>query len=309
MRVVTCKLERWIQMAALLSLATCCSGAAMAQPDIGPLEISVVEPAQESATGGDLNRATEGGVSGVVNPTEPLAKGVDESNAPSLFLKAAEAYEEGNYQSAAVSYRILVDAGFGTADVHYNLANALLRSGELGRAIGAYRRAQILRPRDQDVRANLSFARDSTKDDVAPPAPPSWSRTLFFWHHALSFEETVKLLLVVLALFWTVVAVLALRLAWRPKALAGGLLIIALALLASVGYRWRSPQRIAVVLPSQTDVFSGTDLQSRVIFNLHAGTELEVATSGAAWTQFRMPDGQRGWLPTEHLEIVDSASL
>ena len=261
-----------------------------------------VDPGGIASSGGEMS-----GTGALTEQTTGTA--IDATTAPALFLKAAEAYEAGQYANAATGYRSLVEAGFGTADVHYNFANALLRSGELGRAIASYRRAQILRPRDQDVEANLSFARNSTKDAVAPPTPPSWARTVFFWHHALSFGETVKLLIIVLALFWLVVAIVSLRLAWRPTALAGVLLVMAAALLASVVYRSQSPQRIAVVLPAQTDVFSGTDLQSRVIFNLHAGTELEVAATDTSWTQFRMPDGQRGWLPTEHLEIVDASSL
>src|SRR4030095_9977885 len=45
----------------------------------------------------------------------------------------------------------------------FNLGNACFKSGQIGRAIVAYRRAENSTPRDPDVRANLKFARNQVK--------------------------------------------------------------------------------------------------------------------------------------------------
>ena len=88
-----------------------------------------------------------------------------------VFVNANAAYEAGDWERAVELYSALLAHGHGSARVHYDLGNAFLRNGELGRAIAAYRRSQALQPREQDLRANLEFARRATKDALAPPRP------------------------------------------------------------------------------------------------------------------------------------------
>lgn len=235
---------------------------------------------------------------------------VMEDDAPSLFVQAGAAYREGRYSEAAARYQELVERGFDGADVRYNLGNAYLRSGELALAIAEYRKALILDPRDRDARANLAFARQSATDAVAPPAPAAWRRALLFWHDSMGWGEKVRLALVLALGFWLL---LALRL-WRGRWLgtvwpAGLLALIALILTASAVAEKVIPTKVAVILPVQVDVYSGTDLRSQVIFNLHSGTEVRVEQSDVEWTEFTLSDGRRGWLPTEQLAVVDSRRL
>ncbi len=66
--------------------------------------------------------------------------------------RANDAYGAGDFAAAIAGYRALLDAGHDHPLLHYDLGNAYLRDGELGRAIASYRRAAAGAPRDQDVR-------------------------------------------------------------------------------------------------------------------------------------------------------------
>src|SRR6476659_1044175 len=73
------------------------------------------------------------------------------------FDQANKLYEQGKYGEAASGYGKLAQAGQVSSALYFNLGNALLKSGELGRAILNYRLAQRLAPRDPDIRVNLRF--------------------------------------------------------------------------------------------------------------------------------------------------------
>lgn len=139
----------------------------------------------------------------VVAGGEPLRP----SDPAEVFVAANSAYEQGDFPLAIELYRQLVAGEGADGRIHYNLGNAYLRNGELGHAIAELRQGRTLLPRDEDIRANLAFARDSTKDDIDPPGPSPVLSTLLFWHYALSVSELLKATVVVNLLFWGVAIV------------------------------------------------------------------------------------------------------
>lgn len=222
-----------------------------------------------------------------------------------IWVGANLAYEERRYAEAIQLYGRLMATGYDAGHLHYNVGNASLRNGELGRAIAAYRRAQRRRPRDRDLLANLSFARKSAQDAIEPPEPSRALSTLLFWHYGLSPAELAGAAAVSSLLFW---GVLALRLRWREsESLRWAALILLIPLLAvsaSCAVRWALPRHSAVVIPQEIDVRSGPDPGSVVLFKLHAGTELPTVGRQDGWLRIALPTGQQGWIRGEYAEEV-----
>ncbi len=222
-----------------------------------------------------------------------------------LLVSANSAYEGGDYERAVVLYRQLILGGAESGLAHYNLGNAYLRSGQLGRAIASYRRALALEPRNQDAQANLGFARRSARDAIDPPEPAPLMRALFFWHYGLSRADMIRVGALFNLLFWGALSLLLVR--RDSEALRWLALILAVFVVGSVGSLVAgsvAPTRVAVVVPQEIDVYSGTDLESVVRFKLHAGTEVRMASERGAWLRIELPDGQQGWIEREHAEVV-----
>jgi tetratricopeptide (TPR) repeat protein len=222
-----------------------------------------------------------------------------------LFVGANAAYEAGEHERAVELYSAIVAQGAGDGRVDYNLGNAFLRNGELGRAIAAYRRALVLRPRDHDIKANLAFARKTAKDAIQPPRPSAVLETLFFWHYELSRAELAWAALVCNLLLW---AALAVRL-YRPgsELLRWSVIVFLLVLLASGGslaIRTLVPEGVAVVVPQEVEVRTGPGDDALVRFKLHAGSEVRVRDRREAWLRIELPDGKSGWLPLDQVELV-----
>ena len=219
-------------------------------------------------------------------------------------------YEDGLYEQAARSYQQLVDKGYGDPALYYNLGNAYFKDGDLGRAILNYRRAERLAPRDDDVRANLDFARGQTLDVLESGEAP-FVRLVTA---PLSRFTTGEIGAVALASWLLFSAALLLviagprrRLAWaRPAAvMAAVLLVLAGGALAGRLYV-DSASREAVIIAGEVDVVSGPGSRYTPEFTLHAGAETDLVERRGAWARIALPGGTlQGWVPAASVEEVE----
>jgi hypothetical protein len=261
--------------------------------DAEPVDLELAQPSDEER--GLAGHRGEDSAAMAARETEPAE----------LFVEANRRYESGEYGQAVDGYQELIARGVAGAAVYYNLGNALLRDGRLGSAIAAYRRAKVLAPRDEDLDANLRFARDSARDALEPPAPGAIRRTLFFWHYSLSASETIRLAVLASLLVFGALSMQLRRRGSEPlrwiALLAGAVLVAAV---GSLACRWALPLRVAVVLPAEVEAFSGTDADTVVRFRLHAGTEVRAVETSGDWVRIVLPDGEQGWIQRDQVELV-----
>ena len=233
--------------------------------------------------------------------------GVQPQGAAEIFVAANQAYDQGDYEQAISGYEELVAMGTAGGGAYFNLGNAYLRNGELGRAIAELRRSHNLEPRDGDIRANLTFARQSARDALAPPEASPVLSTLLFWHYGLSRAELAAILVGVNILFWSAAA---LRLFRRESEILRwvlmGLLVVLVTIGASVAAHQFVARPVAVIVPQEIDAYSAPDIESVVRFKLHAGTEVLIKDEREDWLRIALPDEQQAWIERAWAEIVDS---
>lgn len=90
--------------------------------------------------------------------------------APAASLdEAHNLFAEGKYHDSTQAYQsVLAEKGY-SAPVLFDLGNSLFREGDLGQAILAYKRAQLLSPGDADIAANLQYAQKQAGVAVTEP--------------------------------------------------------------------------------------------------------------------------------------------
>ena len=81
------------------------------------------------------------------------------AEADSLFLQK-------DYVGATKAYEALIQAEGSTVSRLFNLGNSYYQQGQLGQAMLAYERAQLLDPRDQELREVRSFLARKTVDKL-----------------------------------------------------------------------------------------------------------------------------------------------
>ena len=200
------------------------------------------------------------------------------------FNAANKLYAEGKFADAAGSYEKILQSGAVSPALYFNYGNAEFKSGNLGRAIAAYRRAAQLAPRDAEVRANLEFARNQVQGPTLRES--RWSRSAG-WLGTLALNEWTGL---AAAAFWLTFALLVAR-QIRPSlktALGGftrGAVAVAILSCACLGVNAAihfSRQTAVVVAPDAT-ARSGPFDEAQSAFTAHDGAELAVldpATTG-----------------------------
>jgi tetratricopeptide (TPR) repeat protein len=231
-----------------------------------------------------------------------------ETSCDEAFVKANQACQEGRFEEAIDGYLHLIHSGKEGGPVYYNLGNAYLKSGQLGRAIWAYERALLLTPRDPDLRFNLSHARDQTRDAIADPRGSI--ETIFFWLKSFSFNELFGCFAVLNLMFWSLLII---RLFNRSEWLYYLLLIaISLWLIAGLSfglkyYRVSSDDR-AVIVQKETHILAGPDKADTVLFKLHEGTVVHHERSEDGWALIRVSDRNRGWVAARSICRISGAA-
>src|SRR5580765_1961801 len=72
-------------------------------------------------------------------------------NLATAFDQANRLYEQGKYAMAATAYEKLLQSEPASPALYFNLGNAWFKAGQSGRAIAAYRQAEMLAPRDPNL--------------------------------------------------------------------------------------------------------------------------------------------------------------
>jgi hypothetical protein len=222
-----------------------------------------------------------------------------------MFLRANDSYLQGDYPSAEVLYRKILDAGIRNGKVYYNLGNTLFRLGKTGEAIQNYLLAQQFLPRSEDLEANLGYARQKAEDRIEVSSSGAL-RDIFFWYNRLSVKEMAWIFLVCNILFWSG---LTLRL-FLPYSAVKWLVLLSLIGAVTMGgtaaVRVISEHREqpAVVIAREVSVQSGIDPESTTLFVLHDGAEVSVEKVSNDWSLIRFASGKKGWVKNEQLGLA-----
>ena len=218
------------------------------------------------------------------------------------FDSANKLYEEGKFAEAASAYETLAKSGQSSAALYFNLGNAFFKSGQIGRAIAAYRQAEQLTPRDPDLRANLQFARNQTPSPTLSPS--RWQR----WLGRLTLNEWTLLAASAVWLWLLLLAVLQWRPSLKPTLRA---YVISLAILAGLScacvaatLRETRFTRTAIVITRETAVRYGPLAESPTAFTVHDGAELRILDQKDEWLQVSTDPRRVGWLRRDQVLVA-----
>ncbi len=224
-----------------------------------------------------------------------------------VMAEANRLYEAGQFAQAAAGYQALVDAGAHDGRLYYNLGDAYFKSGDLGRAILNFRRAQRLLPRDGDVAANLRLARAQTLDRIETQD----TGIVGFVRRAVGWTTLDEAASAALALWLALCGLVSAAIVWRSKQrlwlyLTGGVAVLLLLGVLTVGVKWMDEhgQRPAVVVAAEVAVRSGPGDDYLAEFTLHAGAEVRVVERRAGWVRIALPGNLQGWTPGEAVSEI-----
>ena len=83
-----------------------------------------------------------------------------------LFQKSNEYYTNGDYQNAVNGYLDVLDSGFESSELYFNLGNSFYKLNNIPDSNFYYEKAKSISPNDEDILTNLIFAKNLRIDKI-----------------------------------------------------------------------------------------------------------------------------------------------
>lgn len=221
------------------------------------------------------------------------------------FSSANKLYAKGKFADAAAAYEQVLQTGVQSPAILFNTGNAEFKAGHLGKGIAAYRQAELLAPRDAELRANLAFVRNQVQGATLHES--RWQN----WIGSLTLNEGA---LLTATFFWLMFGLLTARqirpaLASKLQSATRWAVVLTvcsgavLALQAANHFN----SSVAVVTGAETTARSGPFDDAQSAFTAHDGAELRVLDHHDDWVQVANGAGKIGWLNKKQVEVLPGA--
>jgi len=228
----------------------------------------------------------------------------------SLWNSAVSAYSAEDYSSALSSFRTLEAAGFASAGLYSNIANAEYKSGNLPAAILYYEKALKLDPSYKDASYNLSICKARCQDRIEQVPEfflTTWTRKICYSFPSNTWAAMSLILLaiaVILALLWLLSRSSAPRKTGFFGMIAAVVLCIACFLNAAVQKSEYQTKDSAIVMRPVCPAKSSPASSGADLFVLHEGTKVLILDTVGDWTNISIADGREGWVLSSEIEVI-----
>lgn len=223
--------------------------------------------------------------------------------AESAFEKGNDFYRNENFMQAVSEYQKVLDNGFVSEELYYNLGNSYYKLGELGRAVLYYEKAVKLNPGYEDAHYNLELAYARTVDKIE--AVPS----LFifeWWDSIIAFMPITGWAAWVLFCYVILLASIGIFLISKRGGLKRfsfylGTVSLFFFIVSSVflysKYLRETDVTHAVLLEDTVTAKVSPLENSADAFVIHEGLKFRIEDRVDNWARIKLPDGKVGWLP------------
>jgi tetratricopeptide (TPR) repeat protein len=231
-------------------------------------------------------------------------------SAEQLAAQAAKESNSMHFGEAIKLYEKIVDNGFESPSLYYNLGNAYFRNNENAEAILYYEKALKLAPNNADIKHNIEIVNNRLVDKVEKVPELFYKRWWKYLVNIMSVDAfatfNISLLTLALLLFALYIAIPALLLRkisfWSGLGL---LFIFSIGLVAaSQRNHYLENNHEAIVFEPTVNIKSSPDENSKDIFVLHEGTKVTLLDEVAEWQEIRISNGSIGWIKASDLRKI-----
>lgn len=227
-----------------------------------------------------------------------------------IFESGNAAFGEGNYVSAISEYSKLLDQGYSSPELLYNVGTSYLHLDQLGKAVLYLEKAHLAEPSDKQVNQNLALARDRV--DTAVIEVPDF--ILFRAWKSLSglLSPIMWFILSLLAGVAIVFGVYRWRLGTDNKMKVKGfsLMIIGAMMLLLFHFAGRSSyaqlkdNSVAIVVRN-TSLYEAADKRSGELEVLSEGVKVKIFDELDEWCRVSLVNKEIGWVTKESIQRVN----
>jgi tetratricopeptide (TPR) repeat protein len=224
-----------------------------------------------------------------------------------IFSIANDLYSQGEYQQAIENYQLILDDGYESASLYYNIGNAHYKTGNIPAAILYLEKALKSDPSNDDIRFNLKLANLKIVDKIKPlpelPFKQWWNNLVFSSNANVWGWLTIQSLFLCALLLGAFMVVR--NTAAKKIFFYSGFAVIAFTLLCfTLGYQQKkiiSNSKYSIVVSPTITVLSAPEQNSTKLFVIHEGTKVQELDVLPNWIKIKLANGNVGWVKEEAL--------
>lgn len=224
-----------------------------------------------------------------------------------LLSKANELYNNSAYDSAVVMYKKVIDKGYSSSTLYYNLGNTYYKLRDYPMAIFYYEKSLKLDPNNEDTKHNLEIANAFISDKIET-VPDLFIKA---WWNNLSNIFTANtwavISLIVLAILLSCIF---LYLIARTRILKKSmffscifliLITISIFSITIKKYNYIKSNNNGIIIAPTITVKSSPSTSSVDLFVLHEGSKIKILDNTGDWEKIKIANGSIGWLPSSSI--------
>ena len=229
--------------------------------------------------------------------------------ADEVYFEANKALIAENYFDAIVKYESILNDGYESAELYYNLGNAYYRSEQLGKSIWAYSNALDIAPRNRDIAHNLSITNAQIVDRIEMPKSFVFITlyrllksimTTYEWILFGSFMIFIKSIYFLIMKFGLVRGKM-----YKMISTVLVSFIIISHIFAMDSYIDKQRKNSAVVISNNVNAYSGPFYgSSSILFQINEGIKVDISKQQEDWVEIILIDGKKGWIQSESIWFI-----
>jgi tetratricopeptide (TPR) repeat protein len=226
------------------------------------------------------------------------------------FNQGVAFFTAANYNEALQAWTEIYNTGYRSSALYYNIGNAYFKLNNIPNAILFFERAYLLNPSDENINYNLKIAKSLTVDRFQEIPE------LFFvrWYNFISlFLSTNNWAIISIFSFLLSLLLLSLYIyssRYRLKVIGFWLSVSFFIIsLASLSFSIKNNSLVydshkAIISTPLISGKSSPDNSGTDLFVLHEGTKVSIEDELGDWLEIRLSDGNKGWVPSNSLNII-----
>ena len=230
-------------------------------------------------------------------------------NIDERFFSANNYYNSSNYLESIELYEKILDEGWESSNLYYNLGNAYYRQGMIGQSIWSYNKALSINPRNSDIKHNLEILNARIKDRIV--LPDEFFLVKIYMEIKSRYNLKEWLFIGSIIIFISVILFLLSKLYIFDNFILDRSLmvfiIISMIIHVIILDRFldENDNRVGIIIDNSVDAYSGPFYgDNTILFKINEGTKVKIAQAQNNWIEIILLNGNRAWVPLEKIREI-----
>lgn len=231
-------------------------------------------------------------------------------NPKELIKQGNEFYSKNEFEKASNKYQTVIDSGYVSSELYYNLGNAFFKQHNIKSAILSYERAKLLNPGDKSIDFNLELSRSFAIDKIEA-LPDLFFISWYKWlRNRLSTDgwAVLSVFTFLITLGSSLLYLLTFKMGLKKIGFWIGCACLSISLLSFVfGFQLQKTQRAqntAIIFTPMVTLKSSPAESGTNLFILHEGTKVEILDNVGDWRFVTIADGNKGWVKIGDMVVI-----